>query len=288
MVAAEAGETEPFARLLADGPLVSAAGLAESGMSLPVRSANGDVRAALLGQRPATARSERPLEGGGALRAAEEQVARSVYRFFSYPAMVQATRLPQRMSVSRLPDPLVVSAMEQVMNSDRTGAGVTATPTSGTQSGKNLSSGQRSLVIGNPTTFAYRSAASNHTDAAGGMLASRVLLPALAPSAPSKTRPSSEIAGPTEPSLMSVGAGPAGGQRGDSRSGNTSALGASQDKSPRSTDQQVQGDVFLDGVQVGRWMSRMLKREAERASVGRTGFDGRRGLLLPGPTVGSQ
>ena len=46
------------------------------------------------------------------------------------------------------------------------------------------------------------------------------------------------------------------------------------------------GDVFLDGALVGRWISRLLTRDAERASVGRTGFDVRRGRLLPGPTVG--
>ena len=47
-----------------------------------------------------------------------------------------------------------------------------------------------------------------------------------------------------------------------------------------------EGDVFLDGVLVGRWMSRFLNREAERASAGPTGFDARRGRLLPGVTVG--
>ena len=47
-----------------------------------------------------------------------------------------------------------------------------------------------------------------------------------------------------------------------------------------------EGDVFLDGMLVGRWMSRFLTREAERASVGPTGFDARRGRLLPGVTVG--
>ena len=47
-----------------------------------------------------------------------------------------------------------------------------------------------------------------------------------------------------------------------------------------------QGDVFLDGMLVGRWMSKFLNREAERASAGPTGFDARRGRLLPGVTVG--
>jgi hypothetical protein len=45
--------------------------------------------------------------------------------------------------------------------------------------------------------------------------------------------------------------------------------------------------VFLDGMLVGRWMSRFLQREGERASTGPTGFDPRRGRLLPGVTVGN-
>jgi hypothetical protein len=47
-----------------------------------------------------------------------------------------------------------------------------------------------------------------------------------------------------------------------------------------------EGDVFLDGMLVGRWMSRFLNREMSRASAGPTGFDARRGQLLPGVTVG--
>ncbi len=48
----------------------------------------------------------------------------------------------------------------------------------------------------------------------------------------------------------------------------------------------TEGDVFLDGVLVGRWISRFLTQEASRASAGPTGFDPRRGRLLPGATVG--
>lgn len=65
-------------------------------------------------------------------------------------------------------------------------------------------------------------------------------------------------------------------------------------QSPRSTAESrtsdgqhaIEGDVFLDGALVGRWMSHQLTREIERAPAGRTGFDVRRGRLLPGPTVG--
>ena len=49
--------------------------------------------------------------------------------------------------------------------------------------------------------------------------------------------------------------------------------------------ERIQGDVYLDGASIGRWMSRVLSREAERASVGPTGFDTRRGRLMPGATV---
>jgi hypothetical protein len=49
---------------------------------------------------------------------------------------------------------------------------------------------------------------------------------------------------------------------------------------------RIEGDVFLDGTLVGRWMSSYLAREAGRASAGPTGFDARRNPLMPGATVG--
>lgn len=69
--------------------------------------------------------------------------------------------------------------------------------------------------------------------------------------------------------------------------------GNNEDRPPHETESvqntmRIQGDVFLDGALVGRWMSRRMNREAERASVGSTGFDASRGRLLPGPTVGGQ
>jgi len=68
------------------------------------------------------------------------------------------------------------------------------------------------------------------------------------------------------------------------------ATGAQAQKSSQQTARNEtgpnEGDVFLDGMLVGRWMSRFLNREAERASAGPTGFDARRGRLLPGVTVG--
>ena len=50
--------------------------------------------------------------------------------------------------------------------------------------------------------------------------------------------------------------------------------------------QPTEGDVYLDGALVGRWISRFLTQEAGRASAGPTGFDPRRGRVLPGATVG--
>jgi hypothetical protein len=47
-----------------------------------------------------------------------------------------------------------------------------------------------------------------------------------------------------------------------------------------------EGDVFLDGMMLGRWMSRFLSQQAGRAHSGPTGFDPRRGRVLPGATVG--
>jgi hypothetical protein len=47
-----------------------------------------------------------------------------------------------------------------------------------------------------------------------------------------------------------------------------------------------QGDVFLDGVLVGRWISRFLRTESERANNGPNGFNMRRSQLLPGVIVG--
>jgi len=55
---------------------------------------------------------------------------------------------------------------------------------------------------------------------------------------------------------------------------------------PQGGQAQLGGDVFLDGVLVGKWMSRFLGREAMRAPAGPTGFDPRRGRLMPGATVG--
>ena len=50
--------------------------------------------------------------------------------------------------------------------------------------------------------------------------------------------------------------------------------------------QHIEGDVYLDGAMVGRWISRFLSREASRSSTGPTGFDKRRNPLMPGASLG--
>jgi hypothetical protein len=72
-------------------------------------------------------------------------------------------------------------------------------------------------------------------------------------------------------------AGDGGGKRSAAPSGPPAAA---QSQGPTG------GDVFLDGMLVGRWIARFLADGAGRAPAGPTGFDGRRGRVLPGPTVG--
>lgn len=49
----------------------------------------------------------------------------------------------------------------------------------------------------------------------------------------------------------------------------------------------VQGDVFLDGARVGRWMSDRLARDVDRPQSGVTGFDPRLGAAWPGSLHGT-
>ena len=65
-----------------------------------------------------------------------------------------------------------------------------------------------------------------------------------------------------------------------------SQTGASPPPAHSSGAVASEGDVYLDGQLMGRWISKYLAREAGRAPTGPTGFDARRGRLLPGATVG--
>jgi hypothetical protein len=49
----------------------------------------------------------------------------------------------------------------------------------------------------------------------------------------------------------------------------------------------AQGDVYLDGARVGRWMSDRLAREVDRPQTGVTGFDPRLGPAWPGSLHGT-
>ncbi len=55
--------------------------------------------------------------------------------------------------------------------------------------------------------------------------------------------------------------------------------------SSRAKESSMRGDVFLDGVRVGRWMSEQMARDAGRPNTGPTGFDPRRSAAWPGAAV---
>ena len=59
---------------------------------------------------------------------------------------------------------------------------------------------------------------------------------------------------------------------------------------PPARDQEKgtsEGDVYLDGMRVGRWMVDTLSRQAARAPAGRAAFDPRLGLTWPGTQQGN-
>ena len=63
--------------------------------------------------------------------------------------------------------------------------------------------------------------------------------------------------------------------------------GASAAPPPRSSSGPTQGDVFLDGARVGRWMSDTLARAAGGPAIGSTAFDPRLGPTWPGALQGN-
>jgi hypothetical protein len=48
----------------------------------------------------------------------------------------------------------------------------------------------------------------------------------------------------------------------------------------------MQGDVYLDGALMGRWMARNFATEAARPASGGAGFDPRRGVFPTGTMIG--
>jgi hypothetical protein len=98
-------------------------------------------------------------------------------------------------------------------------------------------------------------------------------IPAASFAAPAHSR-SARLGGRLEPSE------PHHPHRGDHRTARTE--GATQGAAQGPTE----GDVFLDGVRVGRWMSNMLARSATRPARGTTGYDPRLGPRWPGALQG--
>jgi hypothetical protein len=85
------------------------------------------------------------------------------------------------------------------------------------------------------------------------------------------------------PAAMMPGGFTEAGAQGGGMAARPAALGA-----PRGAERSgpIQGDVFLDGARVGRWMEDALSRRAGRPPSGPTGFDPRRGAAWPGAAVG--
>ncbi len=93
-----------------------------------------------------------------------------------------------------------------------------------------------------------------------------------------------DVVRPVAWDALQPGAAPAGPQaapRLASGSAAAAPVGAAPSSGP------VQGDVYLDGARVGRWMSNRLAREVERPQAGVTGFDPRLGAAWPGSLHGT-
>jgi len=56
---------------------------------------------------------------------------------------------------------------------------------------------------------------------------------------------------------------------------------------PSASGGPTQGDVYLDGMRVGRWMANSMARAASRPQGGATGFDARMSPVWPGSLQGS-
>ena len=120
-------------------------------------------------------------------------------------------------------------------------------------------------------------------------VAERLPVPAAKPGAPGRQQSpivapgdSSEPAAPVSQAYGSASCPEGGDDDGaDQRQAPAAPMMSTSSPSP------TEGDVFLDGALLGRWMSKHLTAQVGRASAGPTGFDPRRGRLLPGATVGN-
>ena len=73
---------------------------------------------------------------------------------------------------------------------------------------------------------------------------------------------------------------------GFARSVTAAAEGAVASSGPDGASGPTQGDVYLDGALMGRWMARSLAREAGRPPAGGSAFDTRRNPLPAGRMIG--
>jgi hypothetical protein len=59
-----------------------------------------------------------------------------------------------------------------------------------------------------------------------------------------------------------------------------------QENNTQSDKRPAEGDVYLDGTLVGRWMEKQLARSAARPPVGSSAFDATRSRLPTGTMIG--
>jgi hypothetical protein len=78
----------------------------------------------------------------------------------------------------------------------------------------------------------------------------------------------------------------AGGRIFGGQMGATHHVSASEPSGQQGTA-AIQGDVYLDGTLMGKWVARTLAREAGRPPAGGPGFDARRSALPVGRMIGS-
>jgi hypothetical protein len=98
-------------------------------------------------------------------------------------------------------------------------------------------------------------------------------------------------------SAESATQGPAAPTQGDAANGRetpsrlaqglTTPLSAAAPTASPASSGPIQGDVYLDGTRMGRWLADRLGREADRPPSGMTGFDSRLGITWPGSMHGT-
>jgi len=109
-----------------------------------------------------------------------------------------------------------------------------------------------------------------------------------APPPPPAAAPASPLLARAMAPLANSAAGlPAAGNRPSPTPGATTPTASPTAQDGGSSGGPTQGDVYLDGARVGRWMATYLARSAARPPGGTTGFDPRQTIAWPGAAVGS-